>query len=302
MIPRVAQEEALPAALDPWSLLNALPTPVLLVGPGEVIHFLNSGAEHFFSSSRTTLGGRSLEEILPPASPIFSLVAKAREDRRSITEYALTIETPRVNASDITVFATPLPEQPEMVILTLQSGSMARKLDDKLLHRGAARSVTAMAAMLAHEVKNPLSGIRGAAQLLEQDLGAEDRALTRLICDETDRIVALVIHMEMFSDERPIAREAVNIHEVLDHVRGVAHAGFARHVRFLERYDPSLPAVLGNRDLLIQVFLNLVKNAAEAVPREDGRIILETRYQQGVRLKLSGSGALYSRSTNRRNC
>jgi two-component system, NtrC family, nitrogen regulation sensor histidine kinase GlnL len=146
-----------------------------------------------------------------------------------------------------------------------------------------------MAAMLAHEVKNPLSGIRGAAQLLEENLGPNDRELTRLICDEADRIVALVNRMEVFSDRRPLDRGPVNIHEVLDRVRLVAQSGFARHVRFIEGYDPSLPPVLGNRDALIQVFLNLVKNAAEAVPAQGGEIQVATSYQHGVRLAVAGT-------------
>src|SRR5208282_5916933 len=116
----------------------------------------------------------------------------------------------------------------------------------------------------------------GAAQLLEQDADAAGRELTQLICDETDRIVALVDRMEAFSDHRPIERKAVNIHEVLERVRKVAQSGFARHFRLVEEYDPSLPPVHGNHDLLVQVFLNLVKNAAEALPGSDGEIILTT--------------------------
>jgi len=161
-------------------------------------------------------------------------------------------------------------------------------LDRHLNHRNAARSITAMAAMLAHEVKNPLSGIRGAAQLLEQDADPAARELTQLICDETDRIVALVDRMEAFSDHRPVEREAVNIHEVLERVRKAAQSGFARHVRVVEEYDPSLPPVHGNHDLLVQVFLNLVKNAAEAVHNSDGEIILTTAYRHGLRLTRPG--------------
>ena len=143
------------------------------------------------------------------------------------------------------------------MLLLLQERSIAEKMDRQLTHRSAARSVTALGAMLAHEIKNPLSGIRGAAQLLETSVCDEDRALTRLICEETDRIVKLVDRMESFSDERPVARESLNIHAVLDHVKRLAQAGFARHIRFAEVYDPSLPHVLGSRDQLIQVFLNL---------------------------------------------
>jgi two-component system, NtrC family, nitrogen regulation sensor histidine kinase GlnL len=103
-----------------------------------------------------------------------------------------------------------------------QERSMADKIERQMTHRGAARSVTGLAAMLAHEIKNPLSGIRGAAQLLESVVSDADRALTQLITEETDRIVSLVDRMEVFSDERPIDRQPVNIHVVLDHVKAIA--------------------------------------------------------------------------------
>jgi two-component system nitrogen regulation sensor histidine kinase GlnL len=144
--------------------------------------------------------------------------------------------------------------------------------------------------MLAHEIKNPLSGIRGAAQLLETAVSDEDRALTRLITDETDRIVSLVDRMEIFSDERPIDRYPVNIHVVLDHVKAIAKNGFASQIKILEEYDPSLPPVYANRDQLIQVFLNLVKNAAEAVGNDSsGEITLSTAFRPGIRVSFPGT-------------
>jgi two-component system nitrogen regulation sensor histidine kinase GlnL len=167
---------------------------------------------------------------------------------------------------------------------------MADKIDRQMTHRGAARSVTGLAAMLAHEIKNPLSGIRGAAQLLESVVSDEDRSLTRLITDETDRIVSLVDRMEVFSDERPIDRTPVNIHVVLDHVKAIARNGFAHGIRIVEDYDPSLPPVYGNRDQLVQVFLNLVKNAAEAIAGDpSGEITLSTAFRPGIRLSVPGT-------------
>jgi two-component system nitrogen regulation sensor histidine kinase GlnL len=178
----------------------------------------------------------------------------------------------------------------------LQERTIAEKMDRQLIHRGAARSVIALAAMLAHEIKNPLSGIRGAAQLLEQSANDDDRSLTRLICEETDRIVKLVDRMEVFSDERPVERQPVNIHVVLDHVRRLAQSGFAQHIKFVEDYDPSLPQVFANRDQLVQVFLNLVKNAAEAIGENaaDGEIQLTTKFRPGVRLSVPGTNARVS--------
>jgi len=177
----------------------------------------------------------------------------------------------------------------------LQERTRADKIDRQLTHRGAARSVTALASMLAHEIKNPLSGIRGAAQLLEQSADEDDRTLTRLICDEADRIVKLVDRMEIFSDERPVEREAVNIHVVLEHVKRIALSGFARYIRIVEEYDPSLPPVFANRDQLVQVFLNLVKNAAESIgDTSDGEIALTTAFRPGVRLTAPGTNTRVS--------
>jgi two-component system nitrogen regulation sensor histidine kinase GlnL len=168
---------------------------------------------------------------------------------------------------------------------------MAQMIERHLTHRAAARTVSGMAAVLAHEIKNPLSGIRGAAQLLEPGVKDEDRALTQLICSETDRIRNLVDRMEVFGDERPLVLEPVNIHAVLDHVCRLAQAGFASGMPISAEYDPSLPPVPANRDKLIQAFLNLLKNAAEAVGElpEPGRIVLRTAFRPGVRMTVPGT-------------
>ena len=278
---------------DALRLLNALPQPVLAIGPGGAILEVNIAAETFFDTGRASLVKSRLADIVPLGSPILSLVAEAIREQSTMNGYKLDISTPRIGLGrQVDAFVAPLPETGGGIALLLQERSIAEKMDRQLTHRGAARSVTALGAMLAHEIKNPLSGIRGAAQLLETSVGDEDRALTRLICEETDRIVKLVDRMESFSDERPIARESLNIHAVLDHVKRLAHAGFAKHIRFQEIYDPSLPHISGSRDLLVQVFLNLVKNAAEAIGNEaiDGEIVLTTAYRPGVRLRTGARG------------
>ena len=225
---------------------------------------------------------------MAPHVSLASLIDAVWRVGNTISEYDVLLEGPRYGSRSVTIQGTLAGDGADKLVLTLHQRSMAEKMDRQLIHRNAARSITAMAAMLAHEVKNPLSGIRGAAQLLEHDADAAGRELTQLICDETDRIVALVDRMEAFSDDRPIEREAVNIHELLERVRKVAQSGFARHVRLVEEYDPSLPPVRGNRDLLVQVFLNLVKNAVEALPGSDGEIILTTAYRHGLRLAVPG--------------
>jgi two-component system, NtrC family, nitrogen regulation sensor histidine kinase GlnL len=273
---------------DAMRLLNALPQPVLAVDAAGHVREVNTAAENFFDMGRATLQRSRLVDIMPFGSPVLDLVEETMTAEAPINGYKLDISSPRTGLGrSVDAFIAPLPQTGGGVVLMLQERSIAEKMDRQLTHRGAARSVTALGAMLAHEIKNPLSGIRGAAQLLESGLSDEDRALTRLICDETDRIVKLVDRMESFSDEPPGVRESLNIHAVLDHVKMVASAGFARHIRFQEIYDPSLPHILGSRDPLVQVFLNLVKNAAEAIDQGevDGEIVLSTAYRPGVRLK-----------------
>ena len=273
-------------------LFNALPHPVLAVSAEGRICDVNVAAETFFQLGRNQLLRLQFEEIVPFGSPLLSALEHALTRGAVVNKYRVDIGTPRIGAERIVdINVSPLHCGGDGVVIMLQERTIADKMDRQLTHRGAARSVTALAAMLAHEIKNPLSGIRGAAQLLEPGLSDEDRQLTSLICDETDRIVKLVDRMEAFSDERPIERTSVNIHAVLDHVKRVASAGFGRHVRVAESYDPSLPPVFANRDQLVQVFLNLVKNAAEAIGEDaiDGQIELTTAFRPGVRLRTPGA-------------
>ncbi|MGC8469342.1 MAG: two-component system sensor histidine kinase NtrB [Acetobacteraceae bacterium] len=286
---------AAPAPADPAQLLALLPTPVLLLDGADAVCYANQAAEHFLRASAAQLAGQRLAEVLAADSPIFLMIRQVREGASVVVDHALALEGPRLARREVVVQAAPAPEPAGGVLLMLQDGGTARALDRQITARHAARSVAGMAAVLAHEVKNPLSGIRGAAQLLEASVTEADRELAVLIRDEADRIRALVERMEAFG-ERPVQRGPVNIHRVLEHVRRLAGQGFAAHLRMVELYDPSLPPVLGNRDQLVQVVLNLVKNAAEAIteaadPRTigEGEITLITAYQHGLRV--AGPGA-----------
>ncbi len=272
-------------------VLNTIRHPVIFVNPEGFVAYANVDAEAFFGASAAILSRNRLESLVPFGSPLLALVAQVRDQRAPVNEYRVDISSPRLGQDKIVdIYCTPAPETPGAVVVMLQERSMADKIDRQMTHRGAARSVTGLASMLAHEIKNPLSGIRGAAQLLEMAVGDEDRALTRLITDETDRIVALVDRMEVFSDDRPLDRRPVNIHVVLDHVKAIARNGFASRIKIIEEYDPSLPPVHGNRDQLVQIFLNLVKNAAEAIgDQTGGEIRLTSAFRPGIRLSIPGS-------------
>jgi two-component system nitrogen regulation sensor histidine kinase GlnL len=273
------------------AVLNAIQNPVVMVDEAGLVAFANWEAEAFFGASASHLARYKISTFIPFGSPLLALIDQVRERRAPINEYRVDLSSPRLGQDKLVdIYVAPVTSEPGSVVIVFQERSMADKIDRQLTHRAAARSVTGLASMLAHEIKNPLSGIRGAAQLLEHSASDDDRALTRLICDETDRIVSLVDRMEVFSDERPVDRVPVNIHSVLDHVKAVARAGFARNLKITESYDPSLPSVYANRDQLVQVFLNLVKNAAEAIgDRPDGEIVLTTAYRPGIRLSVAGT-------------
>ena len=276
--------------VDYCSVLTGLPDPILVVRDEGGILFANIAAEDLFQRGASYLKRKNIKDIVPFDSPLLALIKQVCRDGYAVAEYGVDIglNTTRTDAHYIDLQVTPVPDMAGVLLVVLRERGIAHALDRQLTHQGAARRVTGMAAMLAHEIKNPLSGIRGAAQLIEQNANESDRELTRLICDEVDRIRALVERMDVFSDQRPIERMPVNIHQVLEHVRKIAQTGFGREVGIVEQYDPSLPPVSGNRDQLIQACLNLVKNACEAAG-PGGEVRLSTRYSHGVRLALPGS-------------
>lgn len=279
--------KTLPSTRD--AVLNSMPDAVLLLSATNAITYANMAAEDFFAASASTLERLHIKDLVTFGSPLLALIEQVRRQGVTISEYEIELGNPKVAARAVDIQVAPLIDQPNHLLILIHERSMAHKIDRQLTHRGAARSVIGMAAVLAHEIKNPLSGIRGSAQILEQSVDERDRELTRLIRDEADRICALVDRMEAFSDRRPLETQAVNVHQVLEHVKRLAMSGFAHGLRFVETYDPSLPLALGNKDQLIQVFLNLVKNAAEAIGASGGEITLTTAYRHGVRLTVPGT-------------
>ncbi|MBN9554250.1 MAG: PAS domain-containing protein [Alphaproteobacteria bacterium] len=273
-----------------FPIANTLPSPILVIGQGQEILYANPAAEQFFDTGAAILVKQKLADLLSFDSPLFQLVAQARERNASAAERDVDLSTPRQGERLADVTVTPLGEPEGSLVIAFSERGLAQRMDRQLMARGAVRSMHGMASVLAHEIKNPLAGIRGAAQLLEEQVGPAEREMTRLICDETDRIRGLIDRMEAFGDTRSFQRHPVNIHEVLNRVRRVAESGFGREVLFVENFDPSLPPVAGDRDQLIQVFLNLVRNASDALPEKGGEITLTTSYRPGVRFGVGTSG------------
>jgi two-component system nitrogen regulation sensor histidine kinase GlnL len=273
------------------AIWSAMPYPALVIGGDDTIRAANPAAESFCATSSRQMEGRPLARYLGEDSAVLDVVRQARRSGVSVAQYDLVVGWSDQVPQSQNVHAAPTEEGAGEVLLLLHPQGMADKMDRSLGHRSAARSVTGMAAMLAHEIRNPLAGISGAAQLLEMGLGDADRELTSLIQAEAARIGKLVDRVEQFGDLRPAQRRPLNIHDVLDRARRAAKAGFAAHARFAEDYDPSLPPTAGDPDQLLQVFQNLLKNAAEAIPKVGGSITVATAYRPGVKLMRPGGGS-----------
>ena len=248
------------------SILAHLPNPVFVIDDQDHFTYLNNAAEMFFHSSQVMLIGAPLATLIPADSPLFSMLSRARSQQVSVADQGVEFASPRIGMKLVNVQISPYGERGPaegQLLVTIQERALAERLRGQSVFHGAARSISAMAALLAHEVKNPLAGIKGAAQLLQADLGADDAELTRMIVEETDRITALLDRMEGFAGGANVVLAPVNIHEILDHCLAIASASFGAHLSVLRSYDPSLPVMEGHRDLLIQAFINIIKNASE---------------------------------------
>jgi len=259
-------------------LFAALPTPVLVVDPEGRVRDANVACETLLNVSRSAMIGTPVEEVI--GHPL----AAAPKDA-PFAAYALDLRLPGNRRQRADLMAAPLGDRPGWRIIAIHGPPPTHLVSRRAGREGASLTAIGAAAMLAHEIKNPLSGIRGAAQLLESTADESARDLTRLIRNEVDRVAALIDRMEGFTDTRPLERSPQNIHAILAHARDLASRGFARGFSIREIYDPSLPAVLGHRDALIQVLINLMKNAAEAMHEHGGSTItLTTAYRHGVSL------------------
>lgn len=271
------------------ALINALSDALILINAQGQIELANNAAEHFFLLSQNSLRTKLLSDIIAPNSPILALVKEAIRLKAGFTEHDIDVSLQNGDTQRVDVKLGLVQDDPLKIFIQFETKSIADKINRQLIHRNAARSVTGAAALLAHEIKNPLAGIKGAAQLLDDGLNMEEQTLTELIIREVDRIDSLVSTMEDFSDPRPLQKSPQNIHEILDHALKVVHQGTDKNIGIKTLYDPSLPAISGHRDKLIQVFINLIKNAVEVLPHDNGVITISTAYSHGMRLNIPGS-------------
>jgi two-component system nitrogen regulation sensor histidine kinase GlnL len=275
-------------ALETNTVWNGLPFPALVLDGKRHVLEANTAAEQFLSASEKQIKKRGLPYFFGRNSIVMGTIAQAVADTSSVSQYGVDVSTAGQAAMSCNIYVNFLSPEDGTILLIVQPAGVAFKMSQSLTHLAAARSVTAMAGMLAHEIRNPLAGITGAAQLLAMNASDGDRELAEMIGQEAKRIGNLVDRVEHFGDQRPVERQPVNIHDVLDRASRSAKAGFASHVNFSLEYDPSLPEVAGDPDQLLQVFQNLIKNASEALPDARGQIRLRTSYNSGMKFAASG--------------
>ena len=270
---------------EPGIVWTSLPIPALILDAANRITHANPAAENFLNASARQLRGTPALDRLAIDAPLEEAFARVRENQSAVFLNDVEVGTGERPPGQCTVQIAPISDRPEALLLLISPRDIADRLGQSKTVKSAAKSAIGMAEMLAHEIKNPLAGISGAAQLLSMGLTAEDRELTDLIVEETRRIVKLLEQVEQFGNLRPPERHAVNIHDVLDRARKSALVGFAARMQIVEDYDPSLPPAWADGDQLLQVFLNLLKNAAEAAGPKGGTIRLHTFYDQSLRLR-----------------
>ena len=274
----------------PGVIWASLPMPALLIDAGSRIIEVNPAGEIFLNASTRSLMGQPAFDRISIDAPIEEALLRARANQSPIFINDVDVTTGERPPVQCNVQVAPMADNPDFVMLLIAPRDIADRLGRSMSAKSSAKSAIGMAEMLAHEIKNPLAGISGAAQLLSMGLSAEDRELTDLIVEETRRVVKLLEQVEQFGNLRPPVRRAVNIHDALDRARKSALVGFASHMQIVEDYDPSLPNTLADMDQLVQVFLNLIKNAAEACRTTGTTIRLHTYYDLSLRLRRKTGG------------
>ena len=264
---------------DGSAVLNQLATAVIQLDAQLRVREANPAAENLVMTSIYKLRGHALDRLFPAQPEFIEAVTLSLSDTRSFTERDLLLTRPNLEPLRVDCIVSPRQGPHNTVfgaVLELTSTERQQRIqaeENKLLQNQIS---TALMRGLAHEVKNPLGGIRGAAQLLERELtGPQQREYTQIIIGEADRLRKLVDRM--LGPRGQLHPSLFSVHEVLEHVRQVVEIEAGRHITMHRDYDPSLPDLQADRDLLIQAFLNLVRNAVQALGVSGGNITLRTR-------------------------
>lgn len=277
--------------MDDCAIWSSLPVPGVLVDPDDNIADINPAAEGFLNASAKSIKGQPVWDRIMIDAPMEEAFVRARQSNTPLFVNDVDVGTGERAPLHCNLQIAPMQGMEGHMLFLISPRELAGRMTQSNSVKSAAKSAIGMAEMLAHEIKNPLAGITGAAQLLSMNLSADDLELTDLIVAESRRIVKLLEQVEQFGNLTQPERKPVNIHDVLDRARRSALLGFGAHMKIVEEYDPSLPMAHGDPDQLLQVVLNLIKNASEAADKSGGTIRLHTFYEHSFKLRRSdGAG------------
>ncbi len=268
---------------DTEDLWSVIPVPALVIDQQNGIMRANPAAEAFLNQSQSGLRGVNFSDCAEFEIDLLDLFMRVRGSGMPVTASDINVHLPSARNIPCTLNVSEVSSGRGYLHVLMNPKDGMSEIAVRNSTRNAARTAIGMAEMLAHEIKNPLAGISGAAQLLAMNLTEPDIELTDLILKETKRIVQLLEQVEQFGNLLPPKREPVNVHDVLDQARRSAALGFATHMQFVEDFDPSLPMTDADINQLVQVILNLLKNASEA-QKGSGTIWLRTFYDIALRV------------------
>jgi len=261
-------------------VLDAMPFAVIGLTKREHVSLVNPAAETLLQRSSALVRGRPLTELLPEDSPLMDFIARVRREGGVMSARSIRIASPHIAPVDMDVTASPDGEDGGLVLTLIP----VRQVQDDSKN-AEVNAFANVARMLGHEVKNPLAGIVGAAQLLARQARDEQQPLLTLIKEEGARITRIVDRFTAFETFFSPRARVTNVHIVLDSVIDLAKASFGANTRFDLQYDPSLPEIDVDPDHLHEAALNLVKNAVEAASgaNKQARVSVATRYRAGFR-------------------
>ena len=271
-------------------ILNGLRTPVFLVDNDNTINYINEIGEEFFGYSSSAIIGKSIYDLILKDSPLLTLLNRVRKSKSGLTEDSLNLSNINFPDRKVRVHIVPLSFDSNQIIVQISQLSLSDIFQSQRINSKISKSFSSMVDMLMHELKNPLAGIKGASQLIESDLKKNNNnlfELAELIRVESNRIESLLNRMEHITNNNvKLDCDFLNIHEILNHCILVSKNSFGNNLQYINDYDPSLPNFFANKDLLIQILINILKNASEAIPIE-GKVKIKTSFNSNKISSLS---------------
>ena len=267
--------------MDFKDLWESVPYPAFVLNENYDIKLANPLSQQYCETSLDRLRGQNLRKYIGQNSSVFEVLEKITGNSSAIVKFDVPINWKNKGSQIFDMYAVNV-ETGLSNLIFFHPKRLKGKMDKAIQNQNSIKSVSAMGSVLSHEIKNPLASIIGATQLLENSTVKNKKNLTQIILEEAKRIESIVDRVQLLAEVNRYDFCKLNIHDVIEKVKRSASQGYGSHVLFEENYDPSIPDVLGDFELLTQAFHNLIKNSCEAVSKKGGRINIKTSFYSGL--------------------